>query len=130
MNEKLKGFLSKDNPSDEELEIFLLAENNQCVGLRMAIDQICAYIDEHREIVDAWVIPRLRSEVPMSTGLKQEIKSAMRTLADLQIYLESTVDFVQLIEEQALDKYREADAFGHFHWKEKLASAGAPARED
>lgn len=119
MQEKLKGFLSKENPSDEELELFLFAMNNQSAALRGVIKKMIGAIEEHVKTVDLWIVPRLQSTKPLPKGTWNEIRNAMRTLEMLQLYLERASDFVGMKVEKAYKEYQEVDVVGHFHWKEK-----------
>lgn len=119
MNEKLKGFLSKDDPSDEELELFLFAMNQQEAAMLGAVKMLLAHIRDHAKTVDTWVIPRLKSDAPFSEGLRNEMRIAMRTLEDLQLYLEYASEFAEMRSKEAYKKYREADNVGRFFRKEK-----------
>lgn len=130
MYEKLKDFLTKDDPGDEELEMFLFAMNQQGGALRGVLDRLIDAIKEHARTVDAWIIPRLRSQEPMSDGLRNEVRVAMRTMEDLQLALEYEAEFAGMKSDEAYRKYDEADSVGHFRRQEKLASAGTPASED
>lgn len=114
MNEKLKGFLTKDDPSDEELELFLFAMNHQGGALRCAMEKMIGAIEEHTKTLDVWIIPRLQSQKPMPKGLRNEMRVAMRTLADLQLALEYAADFAGMRSEEAYKKYHAADENGHF----------------
>lgn len=117
MQEKLKGFLIKDDPSDEELELFLFAMNNQSAALRGVIEKMIGAIEEHVKTVDLWVVPRLKSTKPIPEGTWNEMRNAMRTLEGLQLYLEKASDFVGMKVERANRKYHAADDAGHFHQK-------------
>ncbi len=117
MQEKLKGFLMKDVPSDEELELFLFAMNNQSAALRGVIEKMIGAIEEHVKTVDLWIVPRLQSTKPLPKGTWNEIRNAMRTLEMLQLYLEKASDFVGMKVEKANRKYHEADDVRHFHQK-------------
>lgn len=119
MQEKLKGFLTKENPSDEELELFLFAMNNQSAALRSAIEKLIGSVEENVEIVDSWLVPRLQSREPLPNGVWNEISDAMRTLELLQLYLENASAFVGMKVEKAHRVYQEVDVVGHFCWKEK-----------
>lgn len=77
MQEKFKGFLSKENPSDEELELFLFAMNNQSAALRGAIEKLIDTIEDHAKTVDAWIVPRLQSTEPLPKGLWNEMRDSM-----------------------------------------------------
>ena len=119
MQEKLKGFLSKENPSDEELELFLFAMNGQSAALRGAIEKLIDTIEDYAKTVDAWIVPRLQSGEDIPEGLRNEMRDSMRTLNVLQSYLEKASVFVGMKVEKANREYQEVDVVGHFHWKEK-----------
>lgn len=119
MNEKLKGFLSKDNPSDEELELFLFAMNQQNAAVIGAIKKLVEHIDDYTKAVDVWIRTRLRSDKPLSAGLRDEMRIAMRTLADLHLSLENAADFAEMRSEASYKKYRNDDHVGHFRWKDE-----------
>lgn len=119
MQEKLKGFLSKENPSDEELEMFLFAMNNQSAALRGAIEKLIDTIEDYAKTVDAWIVPRLQSGEDIPEGLRNEMRDSMRTLHILQSYFEKALVFVGMKVEKADKEYQEVDVVGHFHWKEK-----------
>lgn len=119
MNEKLKGFLSKDDPSDEELELFLFAMNQQEAGVFGAIKRLVDHVMDHAEMVDAWVIPRLRSDAQITEGLQNEMRIAMRTLEDLRLSLENASEYVEMRSNETFKKYRKADVAGGFFRKEK-----------
>lgn len=124
MQEKFKGFLSKENPSDEELEMFLFAMNNQSAALRGAIEKLIDTIEDHAKTVDAWIVPRLQSTEPLPKGLWNEMRVSMRTLNVLQLYLENASIFVGMKVEKANREYQEVDVVGHFCWKEKDGQEG------
>lgn len=124
MQEKLKGFLSKENPSDEELELFLFAMNGQSAALRGAIEKLIDTIEDYAKTVDAWIVPRLQSGEDIPEGLRNEMRDSMRTLNVLQSYLEKASVFVGMKVEKANREYQEVDVVGHFHWKEKDVQEG------
>lgn len=119
MQEKLKGFLAKENPSDEELELFLFAMNQQQAGAFGTIRNIVDHIEDHAKTVNSWIMPRLNSDAQLSESLRNEIRIAMRTLQDLCIALENASDFIKMKSEGAYKIYREADSGGLFRWEEK-----------
>ena len=124
MQEKLKGFLSKENPNDEELELFLFAMNGQSAALRGAIEKLIDTIEDYAKTVDAWIVPRLQSGEDIPEGLRNEMRDSMRTLNVLQSYLEKASVFVGMKVEKANREYQEVDVVGHFHWKEKDGQEG------
>lgn len=129
MQERLKGFLTKENPSDEELEVFLFAMNQQQAGAFGMIHNIVDHIEDHAKVVNRWIMPRLQSEERLSAGLRNEMRIAMRTLQDLCVDLENASDFIKMKSEAAYKNYREADGVRHFNWKEKPASGEMLASE-
>ena len=119
MQERLQGFLSKENPSDEELELFLFAMNSQSAALRGAIEKLIDAIEDNAKTVDTWIVPRLQSGEDIPEGLRNEMRDSMRTLNVLQLYLENASIFVGMKVEKANREYQEVDVVGHFSWKEK-----------
>lgn len=130
MQEKLKRFLTKENHSDEELELFLFAMNQQQARAFGMIRNIMDHIEDQVKAVNIWIMPRLQSKEQLSEGLRVEMRIAMRTLQNLCIDLENASDFLKMKSEAAYKNYREADGVGHFNWQEKVASDVTLASEE
>lgn len=117
MNEKLKGFLSKDNPSDEELELFLFAMNQQVTGKQALLRNIVKEIGSAVEGMNIFILPRLRSQCTLSDGLRDEMANAMTTMRDLGFALGLLQEECQEGYMRQLARYVGADNEKHFKKK-------------
>lgn len=122
MQEKLKGFLTKENHSDEELELFLFAMNQQQARAFGMIRNIMDHIEDQVKALNIWIMPRLQSKEQLPEGLRVEMRIAMRTLAELHLSLECASEFVEMHSEEAYKEYQKADHTGHFRWEENDGS--------
>ena len=114
MNEKLKGFLTKDDPSDEELELFLFAMNQQMVARQVLLRNIVREIEPIVDSVNIFILPRLRSQRMLPDGLRSEMASAMTTMRDLGLALEMLQDECQEAHKNMMVRYEGADNGKHF----------------
>lgn len=117
MNEKLKGFLTKDDPSDEELELFLFAMNQQMVARQVLLRNIVREIEPIVDSVNIFILPRLRSQRMLPDGLRSEMASAMTTMRDLGLALEMLQDECQEAHKNMMVRYEGADNGKHFRKK-------------
>lgn len=80
MYEKIKGFVSKEVLSDEELEVVLFGLNAQNAAFRKVISEQRRMVRQNAEVMNLWLVPRLKSGAPLSDGLRNEMRSAMSTM--------------------------------------------------
>lgn len=117
MYEKLKDFLTKDDPSDEELEMFLFAMNQQVVARQVLLRNIVREVDSIADSVNIFILPRLRSQRTLPDGLRSEMASTMTTMRDLGLALEVLQDECKEAHKNMMVRYKGADNGKHFRKK-------------
>lgn len=119
MDERLKRILVKDNPSDEELQLCLFAMNQQFCGIQGVLVWLCHEIKQQQLSLDKWIIPRLKSERPISDGLRNELRIAMDTMRGTVMSLDVAIEYLNFFQDERNRHYMEADVIGHFDWQKK-----------
>lgn len=129
MEEKLRGFLSKEDPSDEELELFLQELlSNAGVIFNTAI-RVMDMAYDHVEVAISFIEERLKDEAAISAELHKEILCAIRVMREFDGRLCWVQSRLRDNDKAFKAKLSEADKWERFAWKKILASAGTPASD-
>lgn len=112
MNEIIKGFVGQEVLSDEELEVVLFGLNLQNAAYRKVISEQRRMVRQNVEVMNLWLIPRLKSGAPLSDGLRNEMRGAMSTMKLLAEDFVALADLCLEYQASADWSYRAADQEG------------------
>ena len=112
MNEKIKGFVAKEVLSDEELEAVLFAVNSQNAAYRLVVKEMRRLVRQNMELMNIWLVPRLKSGAPLSDGLRNEMRCTMSAMKVMSEYFADLADLCLEYQESADWSYRAADQEG------------------